>query len=130
MFHTISDPITWSLSRKRWFCSKKGKFLRSEIHKDITMGNLQLQNHFFGTYLWGVRLCKFKDMYQKAMKGVIGTHFKFKELYPWPNHSSNISIKKVIGNDMERLKVESKWQNFHVFCHFFFIKWLQMYKKM
>ena len=65
-----------------------------------------------------VRFLQRKDMYQKPMKGVIGTHFKFKELYPWPNHSSNISIKKVIGNDMERLKVESKWANLHIFCHF------------
>jgi len=49
-----------------------------------------------------------KDMYQKSMKGVIGTHFKSKEFFSSPNHSSNISIKKDIGNDMERLKIESK----------------------
>ena len=54
----------------------------------------------------------------KPLNGVIGIHFKSKELYPWPNHSSNISIKKVIGNDIERLKNESKWVNLHVFCHF------------
>ena len=57
-------------------------------------------------------------MYQKPMKGVIGSHFKFKELYPWPNRSSNIWINKVIGNDMERLKVESKWSNLHIFWTF------------
>ena len=39
-----------------------------------------------------------KDMYQKSMKGVIGSYLKFKELYPWPKQSSNISFKKVIGN--------------------------------
>ena len=57
-------------------------------------------------------------MYQKSMKVVIGSYFKFKELYPWPKHSPNISIKKVIGNGLENLKVESKWENLHVFDPF------------
>eukprot|EP00493_Phyllostaurus_siculus_P026920 UN27266 len=47
-------------------------------------------------------------MYQKPMKGVIGSYFKFKEIFPRLIHYLNISIKKVFGNDMERLKVESK----------------------
>ena len=67
-------------------------------------------------------------MYQKSMKGVIGTHFKSKELYPRPNHSSNISIKKVIGNGLENLKVESKWANLHIFCTFEVILWTKMTK--
>ena len=60
----------------------------------------------------------FKAMYQKSMKGVIGTHFESKELYLWPNHSSKISIKKVIGNDMERLKIESNEQIYMFFVIF------------
>ena len=71
-----------------------------------------------------------KEMYQKSMKGVIGTHFKFKELYPWPNHSSNVLTKKVIGNDMERLKIESEWANWHVFYTFEVILWAKMTKNM
>ena len=60
----------------------------------------------------------YKDMYPKLIKGVIGSYFELKELYPWPKHSLNISIKKVIGNDMEGLKVESKLENLHAFCPF------------
>ena len=56
-----------------------------------------------------------KVMYQKPMEGVIGTYFKFKEFYPRPKHSLNISIKKFIGNNMERLKVESKWAKSTIF---------------
>ena len=29
-----------------------------------------------------------KDMYQKSIKGVIGSYFEFKELYPFTKHSS------------------------------------------
>ena len=71
----------------------------------------QIKNDFCVTWLY-------KDVYQKSMKGVIGSYFKFKELYPWPKHSPNISIKKVIGNGLENLKVESKWENLHVFGPF------------
>ena len=71
-----------------------------------------------------------KVMYQKPMEGVIGIYLKFKEFYPRPKHSLNISIKKFIGNNMERLKVESKWANLHVFGTFEGILWIKRTKNM
>ena len=75
---------------------------------------------------------KSKHMYQtKVMKGIIATHFKLKKLYPWPNCSSNISIKTFIVNDMERLKIESKWANVHFFFWYIeVILWPKMTKSM
>ena len=66
-----------------------------------------------------------KTMYQKPMKGVIGTHFKSQEVYSWPNHSWNISIKKVTCFETFQVRLWTKitknmticsfWVNFETF---------------
>ena len=102
----------WCLEVHRTISQEFKVKKRIPILKSMSNRQFRLKKLFFGT-----KITK-KVMYQEPMKGVIGSHFAFNELYGWPNHSSNISIKKSIGNDMESLKVGSKWANLHVLCHF------------
>ena len=147
---TLKDPSTmWLLPRKdsetvvyvfimvRWgfLLRHRGPFKAPAPLRNferIFMKNIEEKNIQQDAFRFSKTSIKslLKVMYQKSMKGVIGSYFKFKELYPWPKHSSNISIKKVIGNGLENLKVESKWANLHVFCTFEVILWPKRTKNM